>query len=129
MPVSRATQEQLPRHRGHREKFRIVNCAPGSVNKVNLCVLCATCMDALMSRSYGCERVTSVVNFLYRYIRCLNSLLKNSRNSVLNISTNIKNYAKTQPMNNNKLLVVEDDPGLQSQIRWCFENYDVCRNI
>ena len=78
-----------------------------------------------MSRSYGCERVTSVVNFLYRYIRCLNSLLKNSRNSVLNISTNIKNYAKTQPMNNNKLLVVEDDPGLQSQIRWCFENYDV----
>lgn len=26
---------------------------------------------------------------------------------------------------NNKLLVVEDDPGLQSQIRWCFENYDV----
>ena len=122
MPVSRATQEQLPRHK---EKFCIVNCAPGSVNKVNLCVLCATCMDALMSRSYGCERVTSVVNFLYRYIRCLNSLLKNSRNSVLNISTNIKNYAKTQPMNNNKLLVVEDDPGLQSQIRWCFENYDV----
>lgn len=28
-------------------------------------------------------------------------------------------------MNNNKLLVVEDDPGLQSQIRWCFENYEV----
>ena len=28
-------------------------------------------------------------------------------------------------MENNKLLVVEDDPGLQSQIRWCFENYDV----
>lgn len=26
---------------------------------------------------------------------------------------------------NHKLLVVEDDPGLQSQIRWCFENYDV----
>ncbi len=26
---------------------------------------------------------------------------------------------------NNKLLVVEDDPGLQSQIRWCFENHDV----
>ncbi len=26
---------------------------------------------------------------------------------------------------NNKLLVVEDDPGLQSQIRWCFEHYDV----
>ncbi len=26
---------------------------------------------------------------------------------------------------NNKLLVVEDDPGLQSQIRWCFENYEV----
>jgi two-component system NtrC family response regulator len=25
----------------------------------------------------------------------------------------------------NKLLVVEDDPGLQSQIKWCFENYDV----
>src|SRR5210317_1227100 len=28
-------------------------------------------------------------------------------------------------MINNKLLVVEDDPGLQSQIRWCFENYEV----
>ena len=26
---------------------------------------------------------------------------------------------------NNKLLVVEDDPGLQSQIRWCFEDFDV----
>jgi two-component system NtrC family response regulator len=24
-----------------------------------------------------------------------------------------------------KLLVVEDDPGLQSQLRWCFEDYDV----
>ena len=30
-------------------------------------------------------------------------------------------------MNNekNKLLIVEDDPGLQTQLRWCFENYDV----
>ena len=28
-------------------------------------------------------------------------------------------------MDNNKLLVVEDDPGLQSQIKWCFENYEV----
>jgi len=27
--------------------------------------------------------------------------------------------------NNNKLLIVEDDPGLQSQIRWCFESHDV----
>lgn len=27
--------------------------------------------------------------------------------------------------NNNKLLIVEDDPGLQSQIRWCFEDYNV----
>ncbi len=26
---------------------------------------------------------------------------------------------------NKKLLVVEDDPGLQSQLRWCFEGYDV----
>ena len=26
---------------------------------------------------------------------------------------------------NNKLLVVEDDLGLQSQIRWCFEGYDI----
>ncbi len=26
---------------------------------------------------------------------------------------------------NRKLLVVEDDPGLQSQLRWCFEGYDV----
>lgn len=25
----------------------------------------------------------------------------------------------------NKLLVVEDDPGLQSQIKWCFEDYEV----
>ncbi|MEW6331944.1 MAG: PEP-CTERM-box response regulator transcription factor, partial [Pseudomonadota bacterium] len=24
-----------------------------------------------------------------------------------------------------KLLVVEDDPGLQAQLRWCFENYEV----
>jgi len=29
------------------------------------------------------------------------------------------------PMDNNKLLVVEDDPGLQSQIKWCFENFEV----
>ena len=43
---------------------------------------------------------------------------------MLNISTNDKNYVKNDPMND-KLLVVEDDPGLQSQIRWCFENYDV----
>lgn len=28
-------------------------------------------------------------------------------------------------MDNNKLLVVEDDPGLQSQIKWCFENFEV----
>ena len=26
---------------------------------------------------------------------------------------------------NPRLLVVEDDPGLQSQLRWCFENYEV----
>ncbi len=24
-----------------------------------------------------------------------------------------------------KLLIVEDDPGIQSQLRWCFENYEV----
>ena len=24
-----------------------------------------------------------------------------------------------------KLLVIEDDPGLQTQLRWCFESYDV----
>ena len=24
-----------------------------------------------------------------------------------------------------KLLVVEDDPGLQTQLKWCFEGYDV----
>jgi two-component system, NtrC family, response regulator len=24
-----------------------------------------------------------------------------------------------------KLLIVEDDPGLQSQLRWCFEGYEV----
>jgi two-component system NtrC family response regulator len=23
------------------------------------------------------------------------------------------------------LLIVEDDPGIQSQLRWCFEDYDV----
>ena len=27
--------------------------------------------------------------------------------------------------NNRKLLLVEDDPGLQSQLRWCFEGYQV----
>lgn len=26
---------------------------------------------------------------------------------------------------NKKLLVVEDDPGLQNQLRWCFDSYDV----
>ena len=26
---------------------------------------------------------------------------------------------------NNKLLVVEDDPGLQDQLRWCFDRYEV----
>jgi two-component system NtrC family response regulator len=26
---------------------------------------------------------------------------------------------------NNKLLVVEDDPGLQDQLRWCFDHYEV----
>jgi two-component system NtrC family response regulator len=25
-----------------------------------------------------------------------------------------------------RLLIVEDDPGLLSQLRWCFEDYDVC---
>ncbi len=29
------------------------------------------------------------------------------------------------PTEKNKLLIVEDDPGLQSQIRWCFEDYDI----
>ena len=24
-----------------------------------------------------------------------------------------------------KLLIVEDDPGIQSQLRWCFEDYQV----
>ncbi len=43
---------------------------------------------------------------------------------MLDISTNSDNYAKNQFMNN-RLLVVEDDPGLQSQIRWCFENHEV----
>ena len=27
--------------------------------------------------------------------------------------------------NKQKLLIVEDDPGLQSQLRWCFEDYEV----
>ena len=26
---------------------------------------------------------------------------------------------------NRKLLIVEDDPGLLSQLKWCFEGYDV----
>ena len=25
-----------------------------------------------------------------------------------------------------KLLIVEDDPGLLKQLKWCFEGYDVC---
>ena len=29
------------------------------------------------------------------------------------------------PQISKKLLVVEDDPGLQSQLRWCFDNYEV----
>ncbi|MYM62012.1 PEP-CTERM-box response regulator transcription factor [Pseudomaricurvus sp. HS19] len=31
---------------------------------------------------------------------------------------------------NRQLLIVEDDPGLQSQLRWCFDNYEVsvCSN-
>jgi two-component system NtrC family response regulator len=29
------------------------------------------------------------------------------------------------PDNPRKLLIVEDDPGIQSQLRWCFEDYDV----
>jgi len=29
------------------------------------------------------------------------------------------------PDTNRKLLVVEDDPGIQSQLRWCFEDYEV----
>ena len=24
-----------------------------------------------------------------------------------------------------KLLIVEDDPGIQNQLRWCFEEYEV----
>lgn len=32
---------------------------------------------------------------------------------------------KNKNMDNKKLLIVEDDPGLQSQIRWCFEDYEV----
>lgn len=31
--------------------------------------------------------------------------------------------------NSKKLLIVEDDPGLLSQLRWCFEGYDVCTAI
>ena len=27
--------------------------------------------------------------------------------------------------NPRKLLIVEDDPGIQSQLRWCFEDYEV----
>ncbi len=29
------------------------------------------------------------------------------------------------PDTTRKLLIVEDDPGIQSQLRWCFEDYDV----
>ncbi len=28
-----------------------------------------------------------------------------------------------------KLLIVEDDPGLLSQLKWCFEDYDVCTAV
>jgi two-component system NtrC family response regulator len=31
--------------------------------------------------------------------------------------------------NPRKLLIVEDDPGLQSQLRWCFEDYEVIAAI
>lgn len=30
-----------------------------------------------------------------------------------------------QTASNNKLLIVEDDPGLRSQLRWCFEGYEI----
>ena len=30
----------------------------------------------------------------------------------------------TQKQGKPRLLVVEDDPGLQSQLKWCFEDYD-----
>ena len=30
---------------------------------------------------------------------------------------------------NRKLLIVEDDPGIQSQLRWCFEDYEVIAAI
>ena len=26
---------------------------------------------------------------------------------------------------NNRLLIVEDDPGMRSQLRWCFDSYEV----
>ena len=32
---------------------------------------------------------------------------------------------KKTPKQNNVLLVVEDDPGLQKQLKWCFEDYEV----
>ncbi|MCA1806239.1 MAG: AAA family ATPase, partial [Xanthomonadaceae bacterium] len=28
-------------------------------------------------------------------------------------------------INTKKLLVVEDDPGLQTQLKWCFEGFEV----
>jgi two-component system NtrC family response regulator len=31
----------------------------------------------------------------------------------------------TYPKSNNRLLIVEDDPGLRSQLRWCFDGYEV----
>jgi two-component system NtrC family response regulator len=31
----------------------------------------------------------------------------------------------SQLEHNNRLLIVEDDPGLRSQLRWCFEGYEV----
>ncbi len=31
----------------------------------------------------------------------------------------------SQTATNNRLLIVEDDPGLRSQLRWCFEGYEV----
>ncbi len=37
--------------------------------------------------------------------------------------------AKGMPLvseNSRTLLIVEDDPGLLSQLKWCFEDYDVC---
>ncbi len=41
------------------------------------------------------------------------------------VGINYDTISITMDVITRKLLVIEDDPGLQTQLRWCFENFDV----